>query len=177
MNILAIDPGTTESAAVVWSVAGQNLLECTKVSNRHLLMNMVYYLNVNSVDVVVIEKVESYGMPVGREIFETVLWSGIFNQAARSAGHSPIYHVPRRAVKLELCGTSKAKDANIRQAIIDLYGPVPKKSQDNAHYGLFKPSKDTWQAWALAVAFASISRTEKERVREWRFPEREQKGE
>ncbi len=30
--------------------------------------------------------------------------------------------LPRRAVKLELCADSRAKDANIRQALLDRFG-------------------------------------------------------
>lgn len=70
-------------------------------------------------DVVVIEKVESYGMAVGAEVFDTVLWAGRFAEAAHRV---PVVMLPRRAVKLALCGDSRAKDANIRQALIDRFG-------------------------------------------------------
>jgi hypothetical protein len=67
----------------------------------------------------VIEKVESYGMAIGVEVFDTVLWAGRFAEAAHRV---PVVMVPRRAVKLALRGDSRAKDANIRQALIEGFG-------------------------------------------------------
>jgi hypothetical protein len=51
-------------------------------------------------------------MAVGAEVFDTVLWAGRFAEAAHRV---PVVMLPRRAVKLALCGDSRAKDANIRQ--------------------------------------------------------------
>ena len=39
-------------------------------------------------DVVVIEKIESYGMAVGAEVFDTVLWAGRFAEAATGSRSS-----------------------------------------------------------------------------------------
>ena len=46
-------------------------------------------------------------------------WAGRFAEAAHRV---PVVMLPRRAVKLALCGDSRAKDANIRQALIDRFG-------------------------------------------------------
>ena len=43
-------------------------------------------------------------------------WAGRF---AEAASRVPVVMLPRRAVKLTLCGDSRAKDANIRQAFLD----------------------------------------------------------
>jgi 5-methylcytosine-specific restriction protein A len=56
---------------------------------------------------------------VGAEVFDTVLWAGRFAEAAHRV---PVVLLPRRAVKLALCGDSRARDANIRQALIDRFG-------------------------------------------------------
>ena len=102
-------------------------------------------------DVVVIEKIESYGMAVGAEVFDTVWWAGRF---AEAASRVPVVMLPRPAVKLALCGDSRAKDANIRQALIDRFGgsnAVGRKAAPGPLYGI---SRDVWSALAIAVTYA-----------------------
>src|SRR5699024_5972970 len=103
----------------------------------------------------VVEMIASDGMPVGREVFETCLWIGRFIQAA--GGAELVY---RRDVKLHLCGSARAKDANIRQALIDRFGPgrekaIGIKAQPGPLYG-FK--RDMWAALAVAVTYADAQR-------------------
>ena len=62
--------------------------------------------------------------------------------------------LPRRAVKLALCGDSRAKDANIRQALIDRFGgsaAVGRKAAPGPLYGI---TRDVWSALAIAVTYA-----------------------
>lgn len=101
-----------------------------------------------------IEMVASYGMAVGKEVFETVRWIGRFQQAY----HDPdaVHLVYRKDVKMHLCGTTKAKDPNVRQAIIDLFpatggGKTPQigtKSQPGPLYGV---SSHAWPALGVAI--------------------------
>ncbi len=146
-RILAIDPGTTRSAWLVWDggLSIHGLDDNTSVL-EHLRRGWPW------VDVVVIEKVESYGMAVGREVFDTVFWSGRFAEAAYPM---PVTLLPRRDVKLAICGDSRAKDANIRQALIDRLGPKGTKASPGPTYGI---AKDEWSALAIAVTYAD-SRT------------------
>lgn len=61
--------------------------------------------------------------------------------------------LPRRAVKLALCGDSRAKDANIRQALIDRFGgsaAIGRKAAPGPLYGI---SRDVWSALAIAVTY------------------------
>ena len=101
---------------------------------------------------VVIEKVEGFGMAVGAEVFETVFWSGRFAEAAHPL---PVHRIGRKAVKLHLCGTHRAKDSNVRQALIDRYGgkdtAIGRKASPGPLYGV---SGDVWAALAVAVTFA-----------------------
>ena len=145
MRIAAIDPGTTESALVQWD--GERVLSAEICPNPELLcalrnQNLPYRL--------VIEQVESYGMAVGREVFETVLWSGRFFEAFehRRPGMNSARMVPRRTVKLHLCNSMRAKDANIRQALIDRFGPPGTKKAPGVLYGV---KTHLWAALALAV--------------------------
>jgi hypothetical protein len=110
-----------------------------------------------------IEEIASYGMPVGREVFQTVFWAGRFAQAWSPA---PFVLLPRRAVKLALCGSSRATDATIRQALIDRYGPgrekaIGSKKAPGPLYGL---KKDLWSALALGVTYQLQQTSQEERL-------------
>jgi hypothetical protein len=159
MRILAIDPGS-ERSAWLWltdqharfegRVPGTFGLE----SNERVLALCRADLIHEQSDVVVIEKMESYGMPVGREVFETVRWSGRFEEACRPV---QVVYLPRRTVKLHLCGTSRAKDANIRQALLDKFGGKDVAVGRKAHPGpLYGIHADLWSALALAVTYAEL---------------------
>ena len=98
---------------------------------------------------VVVEMVASYGMPVGKEVFETCVWIGRFMQV----WHDPdaVRLIYRRDVKLHLCGSARAKDGNIRQALIDKLGPQGTKKAPGPTYGV---KSHAWAALALAVTAA-----------------------
>lgn len=101
-----------------------------------------------------VEMIASYGMPVGREVFETCLWIGRFMQA----WHSPeaVRLVYRRDVKLHLCGTAKAKDSNVRQALLDLFprtggGATPQVGTKAKPGPLYGVSTHAWPALGVAI--------------------------
>lgn len=145
--ILAIDPGTTESAYVAYDGVPVNF---GKVPNHWLLDHIN---QIRSAESLAIEMVASYGMPVGAEVFETCVWIGRFIQAWR--GNNEPELVYRREVKLHLCGQARAKDGNVRQALIDRFGGKDKAIGRKASAGpLYGISGDTWQALALAVTYS-----------------------
>lgn len=149
--ILAIDPGPTESAAVFYETTTGLVTSAGKKPNEELLR----YLRTPAGPVeVVIEKVESFGMAVGVEVFETVFWSGRFAEAADPL---PVHRIGRKAVKLHLCQSMRAKDSNIRQALIDRYGgpdAIGRKATPGPLYGI---AGDVWSALAVAVTWADSS--------------------
>ncbi len=145
MTLLAIDPGPEQSAWLVFADGQPRSFGIWP--NDELLC---FRLGPPSWDLVVIEQVTSYGMPVGREVFETVRWSGRFEQAA-----SPIRveYLPRLAVKLALCHSPKANDATIRQALLDRFGGSKAVGTKKAPGPLHGIHRDVWSALALAVAW------------------------
>ena len=147
-NVLAIDPGTSNSAYVVWD--GKTILAKGKVSNADMLDITRRWKPGR----VAIERIASYGMPVGEEIFTTVLWAGRFLEAA-SVGGSSVTLIYRRQVKMHLCGTATAKDGNIRQRLIDLLGAPGTKKAPGVTYGV---SSDIWAALAVAVTYWELYR-------------------
>lgn len=153
MNVLAIDPGPTHSAYVLYD--GAKPLEFGKVPNRWLLDRVE--CGHFDAPVMAVEMIASYGMPVGREVFETCLYIGRLQQAWRHEQHL----VYRKDVKLHLCHAPRAKDANIRAALIDRYGgkdkAIGKKASPGPLYGV---TADTWAALAVAVTWSETQRKE-----------------
>lgn len=141
--ILAIDPGTTQSGWVRFD--GRRVLESGVLGNSYLLARIAASVD----DVLAIEQIEAMGMAVGRETFETVHWSGRFHQAWRQP--DSVRRVTRRQVKLGLCGSMRAKDPNIRQALIDMLGEPGVKARPGPTYGVVSHA---WAALAVAVIAA-----------------------
>jgi hypothetical protein len=153
---LAIDPGPERSAWLVMGPSG-GIRSFGIWTNEELLGLLRGELHGGlSADVthIAIEKVESFGMAVGAEVFETVFWSGRLAEAARGL---QLERVSRRAVKLNLCGSARAKDTNIRQALIDRYGGPAAIGKKAAPGILFGISKDVWSALAVAVTAADLA--------------------
>lgn len=151
--IFAVDPGNIQSGFAIIRMPDFVLCEFGKVENEELLEMLERYSRANAVDVFAIEMVASYGMAVGKDVFETCVWIGRFIQAIHPYEHAFVY---RKDEKLCLCGSLKAKDSNIRQALIDRYakfdfktGKGVKKNPDT-FYGV---SKDAWQAIAVGVTY------------------------
>lgn len=158
-RIFAIDPGTTESAWVMYDPEMRKLGAFLKEGNDTLLERLEAVDHSPRPYVAVIEKIESNGMPVGAEVFETVFWSGRFAQALAARGVA-VARLPRRAVKLHLNGTMRgANDSTVRQALIDRFGPgkdiaIGTKKNPGPLYGV---AGDVWAALAVAVTFAENS--------------------
>jgi hypothetical protein len=91
-------------------------------------------------------------MPIGDDSVETLLWTGRFIQA----WHDPeaVVRVKRSAVKLHLCGSNRAKDANVRQALIDKLGPPGTKKAPGPTRGV---TSHAWAALGVAVTAAEAA--------------------
>jgi hypothetical protein len=146
-TILAIDPGTTESGWVLYDAG--------RVHDSGIMPNADMLAHLRSVPdyghTLAIEMIASYGMAVGREVFETCVWIGRYMQA----WHSPeaVRLVYRRDVKLHLCGSPRAKDPNIRQALLDKLGAPGTKSKPGPTYGV---KSHAWAALAVAVTASEV---------------------
>jgi hypothetical protein len=95
---------------------------------------------------VAIEMIASYGMAVGAEVFETCVWIGRFIQAHPRPKYVRLVY--RKDVKLYLCDSPRAKDGNIRQALLDRIGPIGTKKAPGPCYGV---KSHAWAALAVAV--------------------------
>ena len=146
--IIGIDPGTTETAWVIL-LDGRPVAHA-KEPNAEVLSRLRDQWTPEWT--VVIEMIASYGMAVGKEVFETCVLIGRMVEAWEARGGVP-WLVYRRDVKLFHCETSRANDANIRAALLDRYGPgraiaVGTKSNPGPCYGI---KSDCWSALAVAL--------------------------
>ena len=142
-KIFAIDPGPTQSAWV--KLVDGAVYDCAIVPNREVYKA----IDQSTYDYTfAIEQIRGYGMAVGSEVFETCEWCGRFDRQIEVAHGTPALFIPRKEVKLHLCGTTKAKDPNVRQALIDLLGPQGTKKAPGPTYGV---KSHVWAALGVAV--------------------------
>lgn len=144
MTITGIDPGNTHSAFVM--IRNGIILEKGYLPNHEFLCSIPPPMNEdNTAGRIVCEMIASYGMPVGKTIFDTCVFIGRIIQHT----HWLVDLVTRIQVKSTICHSAKAKDANVRQALIDIYGPPGTKKKPGGTYGI---SGDMWAALAVATA-------------------------
>jgi hypothetical protein len=154
MNILAIDPGTTETAYVV--LVDDEIAEFEKDENEEVRQRVAQLLDKKLVDHVVIEMVKSYGMRVGADIFETCVYIGELKRTAEDRG-ATVHRMGRKEVVLEVCRSPRASDGDVIQAMKDRWGEPGTKKTPGATYGI---KDDIWQALGLATAFKDIKSRE-----------------
>ncbi len=156
MRILGVDPGPEESAFLLLgvNVIQEQILAHGKLPNKQCMEQM---LALTPVDFCVIEMVACYGMAVGQEVFETVWWAGRFAEAWDEhclTKQAPAARLFRQDVKLNLCHDTRAKDTNIRQALIDRFGKQGTKKAPGPTFGI---SGDEWSALAIAATWSDLS--------------------
>lgn len=148
--VIGIDPGTKQSAYVAWD--GRWIQEIGTEPNPQVAKYLRDVAQRTGRDTcVVFESVEPYGMPVGRETFETIFWTGRFFQIARDTiGPRQVSRLPRRAVKKYLNLKPGSGDKQVRAALIQRYPSL----QD--WHGQLK--SHTWAAFAIAVTWWNTER-------------------
>lgn len=154
MRLLAIDPGSEESALLIYDTDTGLPTWWEKASNYHARA----IIDEAECREMHVEMIASYGMPVGVEVFETCVWIGRFTERWNQSADEERYwaqRVYRHEVKFHLCKSARAKDSNVRQALIDRYGgkekAIGRKATPGPLYGL---SGDCWAALGVAVTVA-----------------------
>ena len=159
MILFAIDPGDVLSAWVLYDSTTKTLLDFKKEPNEELMARLPELRK--QADQVAIEMIASYGMAVGKTVFETCVWIGRYWQAWEELG-GKADRVFRKDVKMHLCHSMKANDSNIRAAIIDLFPatgtntkgePCARGCKKNPG-PLHGVSKDVWAALGVAISYA-----------------------
>lgn len=155
MKVLAIDPGNIKSAFCIMDANSLKPLDFGILENNEL-QEYIRDTIFDEADHAAIEMVASYGMAVGKEVFDTCRWIGRFEEQLH---RKLLFHptlVYRMEEKTHICHSSKANDANIRRALIDRFarhdfknGKGVKKNPD-WFYGF---GKDVWAAYAVGLTY------------------------
>lgn len=141
-NILGLDPGTRDSGWVLWT--GDRVAYSGVQRNEDVLAMVAGWKDRETR--LATEVFQAMGMAVGAEVFETCIWIGRFVQA----WHTPaeVMRIKRTEVKVHLCGSVRAKDPNVRQALLDTIGEPGSKQRPGPTYGV---KSHAWSALAVAV--------------------------
>lgn len=156
MKIFAIDPGNVYSAYCVMD-SEYHFYEFAKEENQTVMKRMLELLP--EVDGVVIEKISNMGMPAGETLFVTAEWIGRYSQEAEKK--VPVSYIYRRDEKLYICGSPRAKDANIRAALIERFAVKDKangrgtKKDPDVFYGV---KADMWSAICIGTTFFDMQK-------------------
>ena len=152
MKILAIDPGPTKSAWLIFDNENARLIDFGKAKNEFLKAHLEMPL-FKRTDYLAIEIVKSYGNIIGDSVLLTAEWIGIFS----ALYENPISRLTRKEIVTHLCGHARANDRNVRQSILDRFGgkdlALGKKSSPGPLYGV---KRDIWSALAVALTFSDL---------------------
>ncbi len=148
--IFSIDPGNVYSA---YAILDDRLrpIKFGKVENQ----KMITIINEERRPGMkfAVEMVASYGMAVGKEVFETCIWIGRFVETINLRNGAEPTLIYRKEEKMNLCGNMRAKDSNIRQALIDRFGQIGTKKNPGWFYGV---KADVWAAIAVGVTYHDL---------------------
>ena len=166
ISTFAIDPGNDQSAYVLIA-PDLHPIVFAKTDNRSIMDALVAYCETaqglpEEDTCVAIEMIASYGMPVGREVFETCLWIGRFLQVCEE-NDVQTQLIYRKDEKMTICHSMKANDSTISQALVDRFASGIRnhgKGTKNAPGWFYGFSKDVWQAYAVGITFNDIYRKE-----------------
>lgn len=169
--ILAIDPGNRQSA---YCLLGPDLrpIQFSKLDNElmyaevcdvlrelHSLLCIGTDQEVTDLVDIVVEWVQSYGKPVGQDVFRTIEWIGMLKDRFHKAGFE-VNEVVRSEERSAICHSGKANDAMVRAALIERFAPeVPNKGKGSKKdpgwfYGF---RADVWQAYAVGVTYHDLN--------------------
>ena len=158
-RVLSLDPGNTHTGWVIVDKDTIKPLEFAKDKNEDLARKMIS--GELQFDEFVTERMESFGMAIGRTVLIACEWIGRFCQIAEMKGCQSNY-VYRHTEKMHICHDSRAKDANIRRALIDRFASTPSgkgtKKNPDWFYGV---SSDCWSAVAVATVYCDVGPDEK----------------
>lgn len=143
MIILGIDPGNEQSAYALVK-DNYDIIDAGKVDN----LEMRKIIRTANFDLIALESIQSYGMPVGRSTFETCFMIGRIIQMAvdRKIRH---YLYPRPKIAQGVVGQGgKYNDSTVRQALLVRFGGDKRGEPLNLLKG---GGSDKRSAYAVAV--------------------------
>jgi len=152
MLLLSVDTGTTQSAYTFVDTNTYKIEESGKVDNEKMMeiARYGYY------DACVIEMFSSYGMRVGKEVFESVVMVGRLMEAVYYTKGFNAVRIERNKVKQYVCQKGgSCKDADVIQVLKDRFGEKGTKANPGFFFGV---KADAWQAFSTGVAYIDMQK-------------------
>lgn len=141
LRVLAIDPGCTHSAYVIYDAEEEEVLEKAKLPNAEL-REVVRVASFNrKITDCAIEMIGCYGFTVGSEVFLTCVWIGRFVEQWKRETEPTL--ILRRKISAHVCGAGQG-DKSVLKALTERFGPIK----------MFGVTGDMASALAVAVTFA-----------------------
>jgi len=162
--ILSVDPGPIKSGYIFLSLLNNNtfgIINKNHIDNDTMKRIMINKCIMNHNLEIVIETIVSYGTVMGQTTINTSIWAGRFFQIAQDV-NSKVSFLSRPEVKMNLCKDSRAKRANMKQAIKDRFGEYGTKKNPGRLYDL-KTNLEKgmlehiWAAFELAITYIDIT--------------------
>lgn len=153
--ILAIDPGNEKSGYVCFDSLEYRPLSFGKLDNAKLLA-CIQPMAMGA-HALAIEYPQPRGQPMYTQLVDTIFWIGRFVERAGK----PWTPIDRKDVKMTLCGSPRAKDSNIRAALISRFSqsnviPEPRAKLTRCPEALKGFAGDMWSALAVAITYLEV---------------------
>lgn len=152
--IMAIDPGSTKSAWVVYDRINKSVVQHQYCYNPSLLL----WLSTPGDFDYAIEYPRARGEMLYNQLIDTIYWIGRFDEMVNGA----MTKIDRKDVKMVLLGTcAGVGDKHVRTAVINSFpatgggklGQIGLKKSPGPLYGI---SGDVWSALAVALTYADM---------------------
>ncbi len=152
MIILAVDPGPEQSAWIAYDTVRNRPMRCFGIIDNDEFRTAIGDEEFAGAELLVMETMEAHGMPVGESVFKTAIWIGRLIEV----WGGPYELIGNTKIRLHICHTARAKDPNIRAALIDRFGgsreaAIGTKKKPGPLHGI---KTHLWSALALAVTYA-----------------------
>lgn len=162
--VIGIDPGDVQSAYACWRNGKLLSFGLHENTDFKKLMVELFEDHVKkegeTCDIVFyVEDIVSMGMAVGKAVFDTAKYIGRLQEIFEAEDGLRYEMVSRIHIKMHHCGTTAAKDPNIRAAMIERFGPKGTKKDPGFFFGV--AGNDIWSACAIACYGHDIEQGER----------------
>jgi hypothetical protein len=151
--VLGLDPGPTNSGAVIYDTETREVMESHKSITTSAALALIYEVPSQfALDLVAIERVQSYGI-AGASLLRTAEVGGMLHHCASNLGLDVVWLYRREVLRgLDVTGKGN-RDSLVRQRLIEIHGgdrasAVGTKAKPGPLYGV---ASHAWAALAVAV--------------------------
>lgn len=155
--IVCFDPGNNLTGWCVYSIENKVLFYKNKEDNLEVIKKFKDFFRKYNILQVGIEYPSSYGMcSVGQTIFDTCTFVGILIQISKDNNINPEL-VFRKSVKMFLCNSVRAKDAEVNLRVREYFGEDNTIKSPNVFYWNEEVEKNGGNKWCNNDQYASIA--------------------